>query len=307
MSRPLAEIGWRHSVRLCVGSLLIGLLCAVAWPEQAVRESFEVGQRWEYRHQGPRPGDMEPNVIDGERIMRVISVAEGQEGRQWVIEERFTNSKNVIGRVHVNQEQMLTLLEIENKKGEVARLRYDPAIPYRLLDLAPGQKREIETTLKMDSVEFSLPSTITIERLEDETVTTPAGEFAGCRHYRTTTTSTMNIKIAKIPMTEEREQWYHGSVHGMVKEVYRKGPVKFLTWSREGYTATSELTALGKEEVKTAPEPATDADTKDRRRDEPDTPAPKPASHTKSVLVSLGAIAVLALGGLTWAKRTGRK
>jgi hypothetical protein len=290
-----------------VWSLLIGLLCAVAWPEQAVRESFEVGQRWEYRHQGPRPGDMEPNVIDGERILHVISVADGQEGTQWVIEERFTNSRNVIGRLHVNQEQMLTRLEIENKKGEVAKLRYDPAIPYRGMDLAIGEKRTIETTLKMDSVEFSLPSTITVERLEDETITTPAGEFTGCRHYRTTTASTVNIKIAKIPITEVREQWYHGSIHGMVKEVYRRGPVKFLTWSREGYTATSELTVFGKEEVKTAPKPANEADVNDRRRDEPDGREPKPASHTKPVLIFLGAIGILAMGGLTWVKRTGRK
>ena len=303
MNRPRAEIRWRRSVRAYLPSLLLGSLAAVAWPGQAGHESLEVGQRWEYRHQGPRPGDMEPNVIDGQRVLQVISVAEGQEGKQWVIEERFTNSRNVIGRLHVNQEQMLTLLEIENKKGEVAKLRYDPALPYRVMDLTAGQKREIETTLKMESVEFSLPSTITIERLEDETVTTPAGEFTGCQHYRTTTASTVNIKIAKIPFTEEREQWYHGSVHGMVKEVYRKGPVKFLTWSRAGYTATSELTAFGKEEVKTALEPATEADAKDRRSDEPDGRKPKPASHTKPVLIILGASAVLALGGLTWARR----
>jgi len=58
----------------------------------------------------------------------------------------------------------------------------------------------------MEAVEFSLPATITIERLEDETTTTPAGEFVGCQHYRTTTASTVNIKIAKIPITEERHQ-----------------------------------------------------------------------------------------------------
>jgi hypothetical protein len=300
MTGPFAEIRRRRNVIAYSLSLLIGLLCALAWPEQAVREGFEVGQRWEYRHQGPRPGDMEPNVIDGERILHVISVADGQEGKQWVIEERFTHSKDVIGRLHVNQEQMLTLLEIENKKGEVAKLRYDPPVPYRAMELAAGEKRKIETTLRMDSVQFSLPSAITIERLEDETIITPAGEFTGCRHYRTTTASTVNIKIAKIPITEEREQWYHPDVHGMVKEVYRRGPVKFLTWSREGYTATSVLTAFSKEEMKTAPTPAAEADTKDGRMDEP---GPKSASRTKTVLIFLGGIGLLAMGGLTWAKR----
>ena len=240
----------------CWLGLLIGVLGAAAEPEQAMPESFAVGQRWEYQHQGPRPGNIEPNAIDGQRILHVVSATEGQEGRQWVIEERFTHDQGAIGRVHVNQQQMLTLLEIENKKGEVAKLRYDPPTPYRVTDLAVGEKRESETTLRMDAVDFSLPSIITIERLEDETISTPAGEFVGCRHYRTTTASTVNIKIAKIPITEERQQWYHESIHGMVKEIYRRGPVKFLTWSREGYTATSVLTAFGQEEVTAAPQPA---------------------------------------------------
>jgi len=285
-------------------SLLIGPFCAVAGPGPAVQESLEVGQRWEYQHQGPRPGNLDPNAIDGQRILHVISVAEGPEGRQWVIEERFTNDKGVIGRVHVNREQMLTLLEIENKKGEVAKLRYDPPIPYRVMDLAVGEKRTIETTLRMESVEFSLPSIITMERLADETATTPAGAFVGCRHYRTTTTSTMNIKIAKIPLTEERQQWYHESIHGLVKEVYRRGPVKFLTWAREGYTAASVLTTFGKDEVKAAPEPAVEDGPGSRRPHEPEPGSPPYAGRA---LLLPGTVALLTIVCLVLLQRARRK
>ena len=101
----------------------------------------------------------------------------------------------------------------------------------------------------MDSADFSLPSTIVIRRLDNQTVTTPAGEFADCQYFKITTKAIFDIKIAKIPVTEERERWYHPKVNGLVKEVYRKGPIKFLAWSQEGYTATSVLTAFGKEEV----------------------------------------------------------
>ena len=303
MTGASTETRWRRSVIASLLSLLIGSFCAVAGPGPAVQESLEVGQRWEYRHEGPRPGNIDPNAIDGQRILHVISVAEGPEGKQWVIEERFTNDKGAIGRVHVNQQQMLTLLEIENRKGEVAKLRYDPPTPYRVMDLAVGEKRKIETTLRMDAVEFSLPSIITIERLEDETITTPAGGFVGCRHYRTTTASTVNIKIAKIPITEERQQWYHESIHGMVKEVYRRGPIKFLTWSREGYTATSVLTAFGREEATAAPAPAVEDRPMSRRPHEAE---PRAASHAGAALLLLGAIAVLSISCLVLLQRARR-
>jgi hypothetical protein len=112
-----------------------------------------------------------------------------------------------------------------------------------------AEVRTFQTVLRADAAKFALPVTTVVERLADETITTPAGEFPGCAHYRTTTQSVVDVKIAKIPFREERERWYHPSACGMVKEVYRKGPVKFLGWSREGYTATSTLLVYGREEV----------------------------------------------------------
>jgi hypothetical protein len=230
-------------------STLVSLFCIEAWAGQEAKEPFQVGQRWVYQHEGPRPGSMEPNAINGERIMHVIGVVEEPEGKQWIIDERFTKDENVISRLHVNVERLLTAIEIENEKKEAAKLRYDPPVPHQITELNVGEEKTIETSLKMDTAKFTLPSTISIRRLDNETITTPAAEFVDCRHYKITTKSIFNIKIAKIPVTEERERWYHPKVNGLVKEVYRKGPVKFLTWSREGYTATSVLTAFGKEEV----------------------------------------------------------
>lgn len=302
-----AVIRRRLSARMLVMSTLAGLFCAVTWAGQAAKDPFEVGQRWKYRHEGPRPGSMEPNAIDGERILHVISVVEEQEGKQWVIEERFTKGEDVIGRLHVNEERLLTAIEIENEKGEVAKLRYDPPVPHQVTELNIGEEKTIETSLKMDSAEFALPSTIVIRRLDNETITTPAGEFVDCLHYRTATTSTFNIKIAKIPFTEERERWYHPKVNGLVKEVYRKGPFKFLTWSRKGYTATSVLTAFGVEEVP--------AEIRAARRVHDENPGKEPPGMRRLRLIWRaathfilpGAIAVIAAGIFVLKKRTKRK
>ena len=287
-------------------SALIGLSCTAAWAGRIAKEGFEVGQRWTYRHEGPRPGGAEPNAIDGERVLHVIAVVEEQDGKQWVIEERFTNSKDVV-LLYVNEERMLTAVAIENEKGEVVKLRYNPPVPYQVAELDVGKERTIETALQMDSSKFALPSTIVIQRLADETITTTAGEFVGCLHFKATISSALDIKIAKIPVTEERERWYHPKVNGLVKEIYKKGPVEFRSLSRPGYTATSVLTAFGKEEVRTKIGAMKSIDDEDRGKEEPNDPEPRASSRTTVYLILLGALAVLAVAIPILTKRTRRK
>lgn len=266
----------------------------------SLQGAFEVGQRWQYRHQGPRPGNVEPNTIDGERIVQVVSAADGPEGTQWTLEERFTRDPRVVARLCVSHDGLLTALEITNEKGQIARLRYDPPGPYEPSGMSVGQKQTVETTLQMDSANFSLPSTTVVERLEDETLTTPAGEFTGCTHYRSTSLSTVDVKIAKIPIREERERWYHPAVNGMVKEVYRRGPVKFLGWSRDGYTATSELTSYGKEQVPPASEARTQTlvDSNEQPAPTPSASQAGPSGHGRSSAMLLGLVATLAVAAI---------
>ena len=293
----------RQPISLSVCYTAMGLLWALAVAGQEPVGLYEVGQRWVYEHQGPRPGSMEPNAIDGQRILHVVAVVGEADAERWVIEERFTNSQAVVGRLRVNAARMLVGFDIVNDKGEVATLQYDPPVPYPIAEMDIGQTKTIEATLRMESAEFSLPSTIVMERLEDETIATATREFAGCLHYKVTHRSTFDLKIAKIPLTEERERWYHADVNGLVKEVYRRGPVKFLTWSRDGYTATSVLTAFD-----TAPvddlamlSPPIAGDDTDPRRS-------TPHSHTwPSAAVPLAVLALLALAGCVLIRRSRSK
>ncbi len=283
-------------------NVLVGLLCLTGWAGQDTKEPFEVGQRWAYQHQGPRPGSFEPNDIDGERIIHVIGVAEATEGKQWIIEERFTRDEKAAGRVYVNPERLLTVIEFENEKGEKAKLRYDPPIPYQIMDMNIGQEKTVETSLKMDLNEFTLPSTMVIQRLDNETITTPAGKFEDCWHFMFKTKSIFKIKIIKIPMTEERERWYHPSINGLVKEVYRKDRIKFLTWSQEGYSATSVLTAFGTE-VPAKIETAREAKTTYQDPTPSGPPPPRTPRPSSVYAVILGMAVVLAAGIYTFRKR----
>ena len=293
---------WRHAT-----GLLLGLFCGLACGAQGAAAKFEVGQRWVYRHEGPRPGSVEPNVIDGQRILHVISRVEEQDETTWVIEETFTNSMEVIGRLYVDEARRLTALDIENDKGEVAALYYDPPVPYQVAEMDVGRAETIETTLRVKSADFALPSTITIRRLENETITTPAGEFADCLHYTVTSRSTIDIKLAKIRITEQRRRWYHPRVHGLVKEVYRREPVRFLTWSRDGYTATSVLTTFDNVPVPVqAHAPSLVARTEKAPREPMDSPAPA-SSHATTYVVVLGVLAVFGATGYGLVKRARKK
>lgn len=221
--------------------VMLGLLVVLSLAAGAQAGAFEVGQRWVYQHQGPRPGSTEPNAIDGQRIRQVIATDSQQGREQWVIEERFTADANTVGRLHVVAGRLLTAIEIENAQGEVVKMTYDTPVPYQMPEMEIAAEKVVETVLRMDSPKFALPVKVVIWRLEDESLTTPAGRFDDCRHYQMTTRSTINAKVTTIPLVEERQLWYHESVHGLVKEVYRKEPVKFLAWSQAGYTATSVL------------------------------------------------------------------
>jgi hypothetical protein len=287
-----ANVRWAGAV--------LGVICATAWTAPTAQAEFEVGQRWQYRHDGPRPGSVEPNAIDGERIVQVLSAVDEPAGTQWTIEERFTRDPRIVARLYVGHDGLLAAIEIGNEKGETARLRYDPPVPYQPLEMKVGETQTVETTLRMDSANFGLPSTTVIERLEDETLVTPAGEFTGCPHYKSTSTSTLDIKIAKIPITEERERWYHPAANGMVKEVYRRGPVKFLGWSRDGYTATSTLTAYGREPVPSASERPTQTlvDSNERSTSPPSSPPASPYGRGSKVALPCALIAAFAIAGL---------
>ncbi len=235
----------------------ISIVLCIAWTAAADAEApFEVGQQWTYAHSGPRLGSTEPDPVDGQRLAQVIRT--DPNSGLWIIEERYTNDPDTIGRAHVDPNRRVVAIEIEGKQAPPALLRYDPPIPYEAPELAVGQTATIESTLRMDSPALAMPITMEFKRLADETIETDARLFEACRHYQITTHATLDIKIGKIDSVEHRHRWLHDRANGLVKETYRKEAVKFLTWSRPAYDASSVLTAFSVEAI--AERPATGAD-----------------------------------------------
>lgn len=240
------------SLLLCQGHLMAAVQAEI--PEAAALPPiipFELGQRWVYNHEGPRPQAIEPNAINGQRILQVVSRDARSGQAVWGIEERFTGDPNVVGRLYVDEERRLRSIEVANEKGEATRLIYEPAIAYQVLALQVGGKTVVKTRLRTGDGKFKIPIMIGVRRFEDETLVTPAGRFPGCRHFEFVTKSTIDLKVMKIPMQETHHRWYSDQVNGLVKEVYEKAPGKFMTWSWEGYTSTSTLASFGAAEIDT--------------------------------------------------------
>ncbi|MHC4520406.1 MAG: hypothetical protein ACYTAS_17605 [Planctomycetota bacterium] len=298
---------WRVAGRLATVIIwqITSFVIAGDIPAQA---QFEVGQKWVYQHEGPRPGSMEPTAIDGQRIRHVLAVSEEQEHPQWIVQERFTNDEKATSLLFVDRERQLTGFEIVSDQGESIVMMYESPVPYQVPQLAVGEEETFETRLLMGPRQMALPTKSVIRRLADETITTPAGEFVNCQHYHTATQSTLDFKITKIPMTDERDQWYHQSVNGLVKEVYRKGPIKYLAWSCDAYTATSVLASFAVEEVAPSARLAVLGDPNDpnstRRADTPMAVTPRGSPRW----VPVAAIsAVLAVAVLVFVRRPLRK
>jgi|GEM_PF-563254 len=211
----------------------------------AAQAPYEVGRYWEYDLQGPRPGATEPVAIDGQRILHVLQTVGAGADQRWIIEDRYTNDPNTVGRLHVRGDRMITALVIENEKGESLTLSYGQPVPYQTVDMAVGGSMQIVTELVTQPGGYKVPCTLQITRLDDQTLDTPAGRFPDCRVFRSVTDTIIDIKIAKIPIRESRQWWYSDRVGAAVKECYTRDPVKFLTWSRDAYTSTSTLFASG--------------------------------------------------------------
>ncbi len=237
-SRPETRTAVAAAMMLCALSML-GL--AAPAPEAP----YEVGQFWEYSHEGPRPGAMEPRAIDGRRIVRVIETVGAGAEQRWVIEERFTNDPKSVYRLHVRADGMLAAIVIEDENGRSMALTYGKPMPYQRVNMKVGDSVQIETALIMQPGGYKLPWTITITRLGNETLDAPAGRFADCRVYRSVTDSVLDIKVAKVNIKEHRQWWYSDRAHATVKEVYSKDAVKFLAFSQGKYSSTSTLAAFG--------------------------------------------------------------
>lgn len=217
------------------------LFFAVAATASEEEQTFQVGEKWVYKHEGPRPGGMSQESIDGDRTREVISVEGSGENKRWVIKETFGEYDDRPSRAYVDSKRLVTKREF----GYEFSMDFDPPVPFDVQILKADEEKKYETELSFG--ENSIPFKVTSKRVANETIKVPAGEFKDCHHYQNTITIVFSREGDEVTIKTNQDIWYHPKVNGIVKDVYKRGPVQFGGETREGYTATSQLKSYSKE------------------------------------------------------------
>jgi len=188
--------------------------------------NWQVGEKWVYKHEGPRPYNNPSSTVKGDRTVEVTAIkGEGVEKRYLLKNMWGTEDANP-ATSYIDPNNMIDKLDIEG----MAILTLDPPIP-AIWSLKVGEEKVVKTQLDFGG--FAIPITYVAKRLKNEALTVPAGQFKDCQHVQTI--STMQNEMGE-PVKNKTDTWYHPKVKNSVKDV-----IVTNYQSENSYSATSVL------------------------------------------------------------------
>jgi hypothetical protein len=221
---------------------LLTIVCCISLVAIASEKAdpFAVGEKWVYKHDGPKPMSWNNQKIDGDMV-RVVTGTTGEgEQKRWIIKETYGTADERPTSSYIDSKKQYSKMD----SGSDRSMTYDPAVPYYFPELKVDEAKEIKTNLNFGQGGF--PISMTYKRVADETVKIPAGEFKNCQHYKVDILITFNRDGNEFKMKSNRELWYNAKVNGLVKIVTIQPDREYNGQVRKGYTATSELKKYSK-------------------------------------------------------------
>lgn len=207
-------------------------VAVVVWvvvASSAIATDWKVGEKWTYQHEGPRPYADPSAKVQGDRIVEVTAIEGEDAERRTLLKSLWGTADGNPAVLHIDAKNLIHKIDIQ----AMGVLRFDPPIP-ALWSLKVGEQKIVKT--KVDVGGFAMTIQYVAKRLDDETVTVPAGRFEKCQHV--TIVSTTESDFA--PSTKNKmDYWYHPSVKNSVKEV-----IITNFDSDNSYSATSTLKAF---------------------------------------------------------------
>ena len=192
----------------------------------AIGEDWQVGEKWIYKHEGPRPYADPSAVVKGDRTAEVIAIkGEGAE-KQYLLKNMWGSEDPNPSTSYIDSKNMLHKIDIEF----MFTLLITPPVPI-FWGLKPGEEKTLKTNL--DLAGMSIPIEYVAKRMKDETITVPAGTFENCRHVQII--SSLQNENGQT-MKNKEEYWFHPKVRNLVKGVI------ITNYQGDGsYTSTSLL------------------------------------------------------------------
>ncbi len=172
-------------------------------------EEWKVGEKWTYKHEGPRPFADASATIKGNRTVEVTAIKGEGADKRFLLKTLWGTEDANPSTTYIDSKKMLHKIDIEY----LGILGFTPPVPAIWL-LKPSEQKTIKT--QMDVAGFSLPIEYVAKRLKDETITVPAGKFKNCQHIQVITSTQDQTGQ---PVKHKQDYWYHPEVGNLVKDV----------------------------------------------------------------------------------------
>ncbi len=171
--------------------------------------NWKVGEKWIYKHEGPRPYSDSSTKVIGDRTLEVIAVQGEGADKRYLLKNSWGTEDANPATSHIDPNNMIHKMDIEF----LGTLLMNPPVPVSW-PLKPGQQKVLKT--KMEIMGFSFPVEYVAKCLKNETVTVPAGKFKDCQHIEIV--SSMQNEMGQT-VKSKVDHWYHPKVKSLVKEI----------------------------------------------------------------------------------------
>ena len=172
-------------------------------------ENWQVGEKWIYKHEGPRPYADSSAMVKGDRTVEVTAIKGEGEEKRYLLKNMWGSEDLNPSISYIDSNNMLHKLDIEY----MFTLLIAPPVPV-FWPLKPGEEKTLKT--KMEIAGMSIPVEYVAKRMKDETITVPAGKFEKCQHVQII--SSLQNENGQTVKNKE-EYWYHPKVRNLVKGV----------------------------------------------------------------------------------------
>lgn len=189
--------------------LLVAIVLATLVGGITRAEDWNVGEKWTYKHEGPRPFS-DPSVkIKGDRTVEVTKIEGEGLAKRYLLKTLWGTEDANPTTTYIDPNNTIHKIEIES----MGILLLTPPVP-AFWPLKPNEQKTLKTNIDIGG--FTMPIEYVAKRLKDETLTVSAGKFEKCWHVQIISSFQNEMGEATKAKTD---YWYHPKVKNFVKEV----------------------------------------------------------------------------------------